>query len=261
MNGSALESLQGLVADAILGTTDGSEAAALIQGRDPASRLQLYRRQLRSTWCAALSLTFPVVERLVGPSAFMGLADAYGRRWPSESTDMSAFGRNFPQFVREFVADGTPAYLADVALLEWLVKSVRDAPAAPAPGPRSDLAAPSTPEELLRTRFLVNPACRWMSSPHSIVRIWHAHQRNSPVALAQAMRDAERALISRTDWQVEVSHLTSAELTLLDALARLQPVGEALDAALAVDARFDLAATLVDWLRRGVLLRPERLSA
>src|SRR5262249_41551279 len=89
------------------------------------------------------------------------------------------------------------------------------------------------------------PACGLVRSQFPIVRIWRANQ---PESSAEETIDLEsggdNVVVLRTPECVEFHQLPAAEFAALEALARGSTLGDALEAALAIDSAFDLGAML-----------------
>src|SRR5262245_34461218 len=65
---------------------------------EAAARLAVYRNNLHEGFCKALSLEFPVVERLVGHDYFRQLAKELMHAHPSRAGDLHAIGAPFSQY-------------------------------------------------------------------------------------------------------------------------------------------------------------------
>ncbi len=86
---------------------------------DSHARLSIYRNNLREGFRKALSLEFPVIERLVGEEYFRQLALSFLAEHPSRAGDLHPIGEPFAQFLRQRFEATRYAYLPDVATLEW----------------------------------------------------------------------------------------------------------------------------------------------
>jgi uncharacterized protein (UPF0276 family) len=213
--------------------------------------LALYRGNLTATWTKTLSAAYPVVRQLVGAEFFGALARAYGMAHPSEDADLNRFGGTFAHFLEGFEHVADYPYLPDMARLEWALHRAHYA--ADANGLDATALGTLTPPQMEMARFTLHPACALFASNWAVVDLWRAHQAGSGVAFPQVMAAANFALVARPHWQAELAPFTSAGHAALSMLAAGETFGAALDAAFEIDAAFDVAASLQQWLQLAVL--------
>jgi hypothetical protein len=220
-------------------------------------RFALYRGNLSGTWDKTLIAAYPVLQALVGEEFFSALARAYGLAYPSQMGDLNQFGARFSDFLRDFAHVAQYPYFPDMAKLEWALHCAHYAENATALHP-AELAQWS-PQLLDEAHLTFHPACRLIASDWAVVQLWHAHQADSAAAVAEAAFPPEIAqssfgLIARPHWKATVLPLTQSAYAALSALQQGLSVGAALDAALEVDAKFDLGAGLQQWLAHGIFV-------
>ncbi len=228
----------------------GHEAAlqdALREGG--VERLALYRGNLAAGWERALGEAYPVVSQLVGEEFFAGLVRAYGKALPSQDPDLAGFGARFADFLESFAPAAAYPYLPDAARLEWAVHRACLASDVAPLGP--DALAGMAPEALDAARFTLHPSVALLHSRWSVAALWQAHQPGG--ALPASMDRPSRALVVRRGWQAEVVEVGAPEAAALERLAAGARFGEAVDAALVLDAAPDIGAMLFGWFRRGVV--------
>ncbi|WP_229427293.1 MNIO family bufferin maturase [Massilia atriviolacea] len=234
----------------------GSEAGALAQfkGGASADRFGLYRGNLGVTWNKALAAACPVLRQLVGDDFFGALARAYGKAHPSVDADLNRFGAGFAGFLDDFPPVADYPYLPDMARLEWALHRAHYAADAPALG--AEALASLTPDAFEQARYALHPACSLIGSRWAVVSLWQAHQPGSGVDFPADMDRPGAALVARPLWKTEVLALSPAHAAALGALAGGYTMGEALDAAFALDEQFDIGAHLAQWIALGILLAP-----
>lgn len=216
--------------------------------------LALYRGNLGATWHKTLAAAYPVLRQLVGDAFFGALCRAYGIAHPSDDADLNRFGATFAQFLEHFapvVTLAELAYLPDMARLEWALQCAHFG--ADARGLDASALGALTPAQLDAARVTLHPACSLFSSNWAVVALWHAHQPGSGVDFPAGMRSGSCALVARPHWKVALVPHSAAAHAALGVLAAGQPFGAALDAAFALDALFDVAAHLQQWLALSVL--------
>jgi hypothetical protein len=236
-----LHDLQAAFAAAVSGNDNGSLASHILSGGvDQEQRLAVYRNNMRHNFREALRAVYPVVERLVGERFFNHAADRYMAIYPSLSGDIHRFGGSFPEFLSGFPAAAQLAYLPDTARLEWAMHEVFHA---------SD-HAPLALDELGQLpqasyadlRFTLHPACRLLSSPFPVHRIWELNQPSREwEGTVDIGGEGALLLIRRRGFEVEVMSLEAAEFAMLRALSEGYAVGAAYESALRADEGFELA--------------------
>ena len=229
-------------------------AARVRAGRFPAAQhLQVYRNNVVESLTGALRAVYPVVEKLVGDGFFRYAVHEYLRAHRPRSGNLHDFGDAFASFLAGFVPAAELPYLPDVARLEWAWHQAFHAADAPA----FDLARlGAVPAEQHATlRFVLHPSARLLASDFPVVRIFEINQEgydgDTSVDLGEG---GVRVLVIRRGLTVYVEPLAAGEAELLAALAGQQPLGAAVQAALAAQPDFDLTGTLAEHLRRGTLV-------
>lgn len=240
----ALRELQVRFAAALFdGALDPIEQQIIGDGLGSATRLDVYRNNLREGFIKALALGFPVIEQLVGEDYFRHLALDFQAAHPSRAGNLHHIGMPLADFMRQRFAGTEYAYFADVAALEW---AHQEALVATEQEPMSpDALRNVDPASYESLRFDIQPAVRLVKSEYPIVRIWRAHQ---PDAKSEETIDlgsgGDSVLVLRTPECVEFHRLPAGDFTALVAFSRGENLGEAFEAAQAADATFDLGVAL-----------------
>jgi hypothetical protein len=129
---SALLELQRSFARALFDERDEAVCAHIANdGFSPAERLRIYRNTCRSTLVAALRMTYPAVEKLVGPEFFEQAAGRFVDCHPARSGYLNDYGAQFGAFLAALEATRELLYLPDVARLEWALSVGANAADAP----------------------------------------------------------------------------------------------------------------------------------
>jgi hypothetical protein len=249
-----LRELQLRFASALFDGADDAVAAEVVaNGIDPAERIDIYRNNLREGFIQALAISFPVIERLVGTDYFRQLALDFLRAHPSRAGNLHHIGGPLPGFLRERFAETEYAYLADVAALEWAYEEALIA--ADAQPIAVDALSRIDPADYESLRFELHPASRLVQSAYPIVRIWRANQAETASDEVIDLRSGgDRVLVLRSADGNEFHSLPAGDLAALDAFARGEPLGVALDEAQRAEAAFDLGPALVRFMRLNVLV-------
>jgi hypothetical protein len=229
-------------------------SARVRAGRFPAAQhLQVYRNNVVESLTGALRAVYPVVEKLVGDGFFRYAAYEYLCAHRPRSGNLHDFGDAFENFLAGFAPAAELPYLPDVARLEWAWHQAFHAADAPAFDLARLGAVPA--ERHAALHFVLHPSARLLESDFPVVRIFEINQEgyggDTSVDLAEG---GVRVLVIRRELTVYVEPLAAGEAELLTALAGQQPLGAAVEAALAAQPNFDLSGTLAGHLQRGTLV-------
>ena len=236
-----LRDMQAAFAAAISG--EGMDALMphiVANGIAPEQRVAVYRNNVHHNRREALRAVYPVVERLVGTPFFDYAAGRYIDGCASACGDIHRYGASFPEFLAGFAPAAQLAYLPDTARLEWAMHEVfHAADHAPLALERLAKVPPSSHAAL---GFMLHPACRLLSSPFPVHRIWEWNQPDAQQQEALDLGGAGAALlVRRNGYATELLPLEPAEFAMLKALYDGQPVAAAYDGAARADSGFALA--------------------
>jgi len=202
----------------------------------PAERVHVYAGMYLWRLVDALREDFPKLATVLGDDGFADLARGYIRAHPSTEPSIRHLGRALP----DFLAGYQPAYLADLARLEWTRLQVFDAPD----------ATPLTAAELRRVaaaewpdlRFTLVPACARLVTAWPVHRLW---------ADAAALAPARTALrIWREGFFVYQTAMDPAEEAALDRLVAGEPFAAVCEG---FDAPAEAAALLLRWIEDEII--------
>ncbi len=96
-----------------------------------AERFSIYRNTSRITLTAALRISYPAVDALVGGDFFDMAAARFMRSHLPRSGCLNDYGEGFPAFLESMDATASVPYLGDVARFEWALGQAAIAPDAP----------------------------------------------------------------------------------------------------------------------------------
>lgn len=125
----SLLDLQHAFANALRNAGDGRASSSVTAGAlAPQDRVGIYRNTSTATLVAALRLSYPAVQALVGPEFFEGTARLFIEAEPPRSAWLDAYGEGYPVFLARLPEAAAIPYVPDVARLDWAVNSVLHAP-------------------------------------------------------------------------------------------------------------------------------------
>jgi hypothetical protein len=223
----------------------GQRAALPLLSGDAARNeelLAVYRGNAVANAGKALSLNYPVIERIVGAEFFGGLCRAFWEMSPSQSGDLNEYGGDFAEFLASFPHVASMPYLPDVARVEWLVSCCTRA----ADHSAVSIAALAeiAPESVGDLRFGLQPALVLLSSRWPVASIWQQHQSHYVGEINIDMNNAECIVVHRVGLRVDVASVSAGEGALWRAALDGKPLGEMLEAAFMADEPFDAQAAL-----------------
>lgn len=223
-------------------------------GSDPAQRFRVYRNNVIVSLIDALADTYAVTQQLVGEEFFRAMARLYAYAHPPQSRLLAFYGADFPDFIDGFPPAAGLPYLADVARLEYLRVVACHAADVPGVGGEAVAAALADQAALPTLGVTLQPALAVLASASAVVSLWAAHQGLLELS-AVAPETPEIALILRPGLEVEVIQIPPAAGAFITALGSGSSLGGAAEAALTIDAGFDLVGTL------GLLLQKSAITA
>ena len=222
--------------------------------------LAAYRANAHASAERSLLAAYPVVAALVGEESFALMARDFWHQAPPTRGDLAQWGAALPGFIAGNTQLADVAYLAGVAHVEWALHRIAGAPDAAA-DPSSFALLSSLEPDALTLRLPPDSAV--LISDWPVASLTTAHLNGEPamdrVAAKVQARTAENALVWRQGLRPSVRECPPAEAALVTALAQRQSLLAALDAALALDATFDLGACLSSAVQDGLVLAAEPL--
>lgn len=203
----------------------------------------------------SLLAAYPVVAALVGEDSFAALARDFWHHHPPVRGDLAHWGDALPAFVTSSPQLADVPYLADVARAEWALHRAAGAADALA-DPASFALLGTTDPEVLTLRL--PPGTAVVVSDWPVASLVAAHRHGTPtleaVATLVQARQGECAVVWRQDLRPRIGPCSQAAAALLQALLRGAPLLASLDAALAINDRFDLGPWLQAAATEGLAL-------
>ena len=235
------------VADALCDTRESAGAIRWLAGDAALNerRLAIYRANAAAATTKALGAAYPVIEQVLGASAFAILAHEYQRVAPSTSGDLNERGAALADVAAGHEMGETLPYLADLARLEWAAHRAYGAADALPFDTRAIAQLPAHEQSAIRFEWAAGTAL--IASRFPIVRIWRIHQAGFDGEFSVDWSSGELALVAREGLHVAVHALDVGDAAFIAASLAGDPIGAAAERALANDAGFDLGR-LLTWL-------------
>jgi hypothetical protein len=209
----------------------------------------------------ALLAAYPVVAQLLGDESLADLARAVWHAHPPTHGDLALWGDVLPDYLARSPQLQDDPYLADVARVEWALHRCATA---------SDALADPASLALLTTQvsdtlgLLLAPGCCVVRSAWPVFSVLSAHVRGTPslAEAGQALRAGtpQDVVVWRSGLRPEFRQAMPGEADLLWALLSSAPLGQALDAATALDFGHWFPQSIQSKLVLGARLMPESTS-
>jgi uncharacterized protein len=227
--------------------------AASVTGAIGEPRTAAYRNTIAANYRNALGATYPVVRALTGAAFFNEAVAAFTVAHPSSCGDLNVYGAEFGDFLASYPYARDLPYLPDVARLEWAIDEASRAGDSATSGEGLLEALGRVPADAITAqRFALDPSCRLVRSLFPVMRIWQVHQANGDESV-DLMAGADHLLVRREGDVPSLARTAPADFAFLAALAAGADLGSALDAAVAIDGDFDLAAALRTFIADGTI--------
>jgi hypothetical protein len=234
---------------------------ALWSGDEPASGwaafprgVSAYRANAQALAERCLRATHPVVIALIGEANAAPLAHRLWRTQPPQRGDMAQWGAGLPALLATVDGLADLPWLADVARVEWALHEAAGAADVP-----TDLSgfARLAQEDPTRLTLRLASGTAVIASAWPVASLVAAHAGDAPDLAGVGARiergERENALVWRPRWRPELRACSDAEAALLQALQQGAHLPDALDAAAARDAAFDLGPWLPQAVQSGLV--------
>jgi hypothetical protein len=199
----------------------------------------------------SLSLSYPVIEKLVGKDFFQVMCKSYiVKHWPT-SGNMDDYGESFSSFLAEFDQVRHLSYLEDVAQLEWRFH-------------QSSLANDNSYFDWARLAnvassetitFLLSPSLSIMCSTMPVDKIWLMNQVNAPENIELSLDgDSDTYIVLfRQGLKTEMMTVVESEFTFLQSIENGLNFEAAIESAKAVDANIAIDHSLKQYIEFGII--------
>lgn len=224
--------------------------------------LPVYRQAYTARLAAALADNYLVLQRAMGDAAFDALACAYIGACPSRRPSIRWFGDRLPAFMAGR-GDLVPhPALADIARMDWALRSAFDAADAPVLEPQDAARVPA--EAWPGLTMQLHPSVQTLALQWNVEPVWQAlraHEPGSGAAepeLPEPQVHAHHLLVWRQQLDTRWRSLDAREAALLGAVQRGCRFDALCEQALEAEAGEDAAVHVVvqavqQWLSEGLL--------
>ena len=243
------------------GHTDVPVGWCAPEGACAQDRMAVYRNNVWSSWVQALVDTFPVLHHAMGDAAFRDMAHWFVHEQPPRDVVLAHYGQGFADFVQRQTSGSranaaqSAVWWSDMARLEYAqVQSFHaaDAPVLSAQTLQAWLAQPQGAHDVV---FELHPSVHVLHGVRPVGHRWWAFHAGLSALPDVSEVSTVSVLISRDLWDVVMVETSAASGHLVARLQQGDALGDAAQAALALDASCDVAGTLAWLLRHGGVSR------
>ena len=217
-------------------------------GLSGSQRLNIYRNNTFITLTEALSITFPVINKLVGNDFFAYMASEFIKENPPLQGPLFEYGDLLSDFLDQFEPVASLPYLRDVATLEWAINVAYHA------GDATPLSAQGlshiAEEEFAELKFSPHPSICLITSDFPIHEIWHGNQSDGNMDEID-LGDDVNVVVIRPSETVEIHQINPSTARFLKSLIQGQNIEEAYKVTMALYSDIDPAKTMITILAMG----------
>jgi Putative DNA-binding domain len=220
--------------------------------------LAVYRNSASLNAAQAMALIFPAVSALLGEADFYPLAQKHWLAHPPEAGDWSQYGSDFGDWMAAMnpggVLDALP-FLPDLARLDLALTRCQDA--ADAHADLSTLAL--LEQDPSKLQAMLHPSVSVLTLGYDVLALRQAVLTQTPPALRLPLPTPvpldNHLLITREHWRAKACALDAATAHFIKQCLSGANLLQAHDAAVAVDAAFEVSAWLNQAIATQSLLR------
>ncbi len=248
---AGLADIQLSIRQTIVSGDDVRIAPILTGGKDPAKRLQVHRRHYEMTLVTALVERFPATAWLIGSALVTETARRYICEHPPSGPCIAEYGATFSEFLAVCVGGRLP-YVSDFAELEWHLGHVSIA---------TDCR--SVPDDVLSripAGQLPDIVLGWQTGVRYLQFSWPVDELmrlyltdTAPESLRLLPEDIWIELRGARG-EFHLNRLTRGDFMFRRSIAAGYSLGDAAEAALDVDDKFDPARALHAVLAEGLIV-------
>lgn len=225
-------------------------------------RLEIYRRGYHCRLVECLADDYPTLQHAIGAEAFEELCRVYIERYPSESPNLSFFGRRMAELCRTELRTATVpyAFCADLAALEWAIVEVIHAPSS---DPLTVEGLQHVPADRWgEARLVANTALRVLRFAHPVNAYFQSVREGAEPAVPARKESA--TVVYRSGPSIWRMDLTGPMFEVLSALLAGEPLGDALgrveDSLADLDEQQTVERVMFwfrEWVSSGLFVRVE----
>ncbi len=222
------------------------------QGTEAPKRFSVYRNNVVVSLMEAMKAAYPSIATIMGEENFGKVSRNFIANHPPSSPMMQHYGREFPEFLKNFKPLQKSPFLKDVAQAEmvWLQSYHAVDETCLSPEDLSNV----DPSETLNLTFEVHAAGHMVRSAFPVFDLFNA--RNLWPCPSIDLEQSQAILISRPEYECIATPLENAQAGFFQCLFDGQTLAEAIGAAMELDEAFEPAQSISIMLQTGIFKKP-----
>ena len=188
---------------------------------DASTRLQIYANAYRLRLLEVLQLDYEALHTLMGDREFQRLGRAYIDRYPSAHPNIRWFGLSMCRFLRENTPYRAHPVLAEMAAIEWALRSAFDAGDVDPLTVNEVAAVP--PQSWPTMRPIPQPSVQRLNFEWNTVTLWKAIDADELPPQPQKLERATGWVVWREKLRPQFRSLEVDEAWALDAVLQRKP--------------------------------------
>ncbi len=200
------------MAESIIGGRAASDfltSEIIGDGAGPSGGLQIHINNYQSTLSNHFSVILPVTAAFVGDVFLRTSLKHYLRDEPPSKPQLSEYGGNFSEYLKNYKACETVPFISDLVRLEWSINKVLNAPEQMYP-------TPETWPTFNFSDLRLSTAIEIIASDYPLLSLWMAGNGQLPAESVNPNSGGQIIAVVRTqDNGVELYSLTQEERSLL----------------------------------------------
>lgn len=248
---ASLSETQGAFRNAVTGGPCEGLLAALRCPADARARLDIYRRHHRESFRRHLRGRYPTLEWLLGTERLVALADDTLRHAPPRAPSMAEYGQELVETVIR-AGDGLPPYIADMARVDWALGCISVAVDHAMIG--IDTLAAVDAARLAQVRLRLQPGLAHVAAAWPVDEL--VRLRLAEAAPERIAFDAQHTWLELRGarGRFTLRRLAAGDFSFRARLAAGDCLGDAAEAALDLEASFDVTAALAALFAEGLVI-------
>ncbi len=235
---------------AVAGGSAETLAPLLQAPADPLERLEIYRRHHRESFRRHLRGRYPTIEWLVGTDTMLVLADRLLRENPPRAPSLAEYGEDLIAIVAA-ERPRLPAWLADVARLDWHLGCLSVAVERPSIGIAAITGLPQ--DRLLESTMALQPGLALLQSDWPVDELLHLRLGGNPPETLEFKRQRVCLNLRGARGRFAVQRLSPGDYALRKALMDGRSFAAAAERALSAGPGFDLGSALARLFAEGLV--------
>jgi hypothetical protein len=213
------------------------------------NRMKVYRNNVMRSLTNAVTVVYPLTEKLVGVDFLAQAVRKYVTANPPDQGNLNFYGATFPDFIRDYEPARNLPYLYDMTRLEWAWETATLATDDEKLDPARLQGIPE--DRIPYLRFTLRDSVRLIRSQYPLDKIVDFCRAETQDGTLDIGGIETHLMVIRPELQTQMRKLGKGEWILLTELRDRRTLLDAAEKAMEADETFNLAAILQKHLELG----------